>query len=225
MVTPGTPDVLHFSPVDQPANRLEFARWIVCAENPLTSRVVVSHWATFFGRGIVETVDDLLIAGIASGSLRNFWIGLRLHLCRTMHGRSSHCIGGLSALLTYRQASVYRHDAAVSDPQNRLLTYMPRLRLRRRLFVTLCWLRFRGSFTEKRRLPVMPLQPAGITEVAFGSPNGSQWRRRSLSTKYLHHDQRTAPFAMVTTFDGPGGESGIAQRDRSNTPAGTDIDE
>ena len=41
-------------------NRLDLANWIVAAENPLTSRVVVNRlWKIFFGAGISKRLDDL----------------------------------------------------------------------------------------------------------------------------------------------------------------------
>ncbi|MCA9033796.1 MAG: PSD1 domain-containing protein [Planctomycetaceae bacterium] len=218
-VTPGTPDVLHSWPVDQPANRLEFARWIVRAENPLTSRVVVNrHWATFFGRGIVETVDDFGLQGSPPDHPELLdWLAVTFVQDDAWSIKSLH--RRIVSSSTYRQASVYRHDAAVSDPQNRLLTYMPRLRLEAEI-IRDSVLNASGVLSLKKGgPPVMPLQPAGITEVAFGSPKwnvsgGEDRYRRSIYTMI----KRTAPFAMVTTFDGPGGESCIAQRDRSNTP-------
>ncbi|MCH7989527.1 MAG: DUF1549 domain-containing protein [Planctomycetes bacterium] len=57
-VQPGTPASLHPFPNEAPKNRLGLAQWLVDKENPLTARVIVNrHWAEFFGRGIVETVE------------------------------------------------------------------------------------------------------------------------------------------------------------------------
>ena len=66
---------------------------------------------------------------------------------------------------------------------------------------------------------VYPPQPAGVTEVAYGSPGwptstGEDRYRRSVYTFM----KRTAPFAMFNTFDAPSGESCVARRDVSNTP-------
>jgi hypothetical protein len=66
---------------------------------------------------------------------------------------------------------------------------------------------------------VRPPQPAGVTEVAYGSPKwepsqGEDRHRRGIYT----FQKRTAPFAFTTTFDGPTGEACIARREVSNSP-------
>ena len=67
--------------------------------------------------------------------------------------------------------------------------------------------------------PVRPPQPGGVTEVAYGSPkwNPSKGEDRYRRSLYIYQ-KRTAPFAMLTTFDGGSSEACIASRDRSNTP-------
>ncbi|MEM7394859.1 MAG: DUF1549 domain-containing protein, partial [Verrucomicrobiota bacterium] len=63
-VGPGTPEVLHPFPGDQPKNRLGFARWLVARNNPLTARVTVNRqWAAFFGKGLVRTLSDFGMQG------------------------------------------------------------------------------------------------------------------------------------------------------------------
>src|SRR5690606_27040732 len=59
-VEPAVPAVLHDLPpgVKKPS-RLDFARWLVSPDNPLTPRVAVNRlWQRYFGRGIVETEND-----------------------------------------------------------------------------------------------------------------------------------------------------------------------
>jgi hypothetical protein len=58
-----------------------------------------------------------------------------------------------------------------------------------------------------------------VVEVAYGNvkwvaDQGPDRHRRSVYT----FQKRTAPFAMLTTFDAPSGEACIARRDVSNSP-------
>ena len=58
-VQPGTPASLHPFPENAPKNRLGFAQWLVDENNPLVARVTVNrHWLEFFGRGIVESIEE-----------------------------------------------------------------------------------------------------------------------------------------------------------------------
>src|SRR5260370_12104290 len=58
-VSPGVPSVLPPLPAGCNNNRLGFARWLVDPSNPLTARVTVNRfWQTYFGAGLVKTVED-----------------------------------------------------------------------------------------------------------------------------------------------------------------------
>src|SRR5437762_14184829 len=53
------PAVLPPLPPSQTTNRLDFARWLVSPEHPLTARVEVNRlWQQFFGVGLVKTAND-----------------------------------------------------------------------------------------------------------------------------------------------------------------------
>jgi cytochrome c553 len=54
-------------PMDQKGSgRLELARWIASAENPLTARVMANRiWHYLYGQGLVRTVDDFGVTGEA----------------------------------------------------------------------------------------------------------------------------------------------------------------
>jgi mono/diheme cytochrome c family protein len=58
-VQPALPAILPPLPPGAPTNRLEFAKWLVSPEQPLTARVIVNRfWQQFFGTGLVKTASD-----------------------------------------------------------------------------------------------------------------------------------------------------------------------
>ncbi|MCA9083293.1 MAG: PSD1 domain-containing protein [Planctomycetaceae bacterium] len=217
-VSSGLPESLRFGGAG-PQTRLEFAEWLVSDLNPLTARVTVNrHWQAFFGTGIVKTVDDFGAQGEPPSHPELLdWLAVTFMKDDAWSVRQLHRRIVTSA--TYRQSAVVNPMATQIDPGNRLLSFSPRFRLdaeiiRDQLLVAA------GVFSDKiGGPPVKPLQTAGITEVAFGSPkwnvsSGPDRYRRSLYT----FTKRTAPFAMLSTFDAPTGESCIAQRNNSNNP-------
>ncbi len=60
VVLPATPAVLpKLDVTGRRANRLDLARWLMSADNPLPARVFVNRlWMLYFGQGIVKTMDD-----------------------------------------------------------------------------------------------------------------------------------------------------------------------
>ena len=218
-VEPASPEILHAWPAELPKNRLGFAKWLMNSGNPLTARVVVNRqWAAFFGRGIVATVDDFGMQGSPPDHPELLdWLAVTFMTGDKWSMKQLHRRIVTSA--AYRQSSTYRIDAAKVDPENRLLTFMPRLRLEAEI-VRDSILQASGTLSHKRGgVPVRPLQPKGVTEVAYGGQGwnasaGEDRYRRSIYT----HIKRTAPFAMITTFDGLSGEACVANRSRSNTP-------
>jgi hypothetical protein len=107
---------------------LELARWLTDPQHPLTSRVFVNRvWQKLFGTGLVRTVDDFgatgeppshpqLLDTLAVEFVEDGWSLKRL-------------VRRLVLTRAYRQASDYREDAFMRDPENRLLWRMPKRRL------------------------------------------------------------------------------------------------
>ncbi|MES2462206.1 MAG: DUF1553 domain-containing protein, partial [Armatimonadota bacterium] len=121
---------------------------------------------------------------------------------------------------TYRQSSVITHEKQAKDPENRLLSYSPRLRLEAELIRDSA-LAESGLLSAKIGGPsVFPPQAPGITtDGAYGPlkwtvSTGEDRYRRGLYT----FSKRTAPYATFATFDAPSGEATCARRDISNTP-------
>src|SRR5262249_27517682 len=112
----------------QGSGRIELARAIASAENPLTARVMVNRvWQQHFGRGIVATASNFgalgerpthpeLLDYLAQRFMTGGWSLKALH--REIL---------LSA--SYRQASADVSAGAAIDPENRLLWRMNRRRL------------------------------------------------------------------------------------------------
>ena len=218
-IDPGVLSVLNPLPTDAPKNRLSFARWLVSRENPLTARVVVNRtWASFFGRGIVKTLDDFGFQGsppsdpelldyLAVQFMEDGWSLKKLHRF-------------IVTSQTYKQSSHSNAIGQEKDPENVLLWRGPRMRLDAEE-VRDAALKSAGLLSEKMFGPsVFPPQPPSVTtEGTYGAMNwatsqGADRYRRSLYT----FTKRTAPFAFANTFDAPSGEACIVRRDKSNTP-------
>jgi hypothetical protein len=218
-VTPGVPAFLAARPQDWPRNRLEFARWLVAAENPLTARVAVNRqWQALFGRGLVKTVEDVGLQGdlpthpelldwLAVEFVRQGWSMKKLHKLIVMSA-------------AYQQSSHVTPELLKQDPDNQFLTRGPRVRLEAEL-IRDSLLRASGQLSTKMGGPsVFPPQPPALsTEGVYGAikwtPSAGEDRyRRGLYT-FL---KRSIPYGMFSTFDGVTGENCLARREISNTP-------
>lgn len=216
-VIPGTPGVLPSLPKDVPNNRLGFARWLVSEDNPLTARVIVNrYWQSFFGTGIVKTVEDFGVQGewpshpelldwLAVEFMSKGWDVKRM--VRTMVTSA-----------TYRQSSRVTKDLLERDPANRLLARGPRLRLSaetirdQALFVS-------GLMVERTGGPsVKPYQPKGLWEELAGKvykqDHGASLYRRSLYTFW----KRTIVPPTMVALDASMRESCQVRQSRTNTP-------
>ncbi|MCH2160901.1 MAG: PSD1 and planctomycete cytochrome C domain-containing protein [Phycisphaerales bacterium] len=218
-VEPGVPAFLPPLGAEVTApNRLDFARWLVDRENPLTARVQVNRaWERFFGRGLVETQEDFgtqgdppsnqaLLDHLAVRFMDLDWSWKAL--CRE-----------IVTSATYRQDSARRASLDLDDPDNQLLARGPRFRLDAEAIRDSA-LSAAGRLDERMYgPPVFPPQPPGIWQVTY---NNSSWKaaedgnryRRGLYTFW----RRTAPYPAMITFDASSRETCVSRRIRTNTP-------
>ena len=216
-VLPAFPVALPAKAGGAPRNRLDFARWLVAPENPLTARVAVNHyWQTFFGAGLVRTVEDFgaqglppthpeLLDWLATEFMRTGWDVKAMHKLLVMSA-------------TYRQSARVTPELLARDPENLLLARAPRPRLPAEMVRDQA-LALSGLLVEKIGGPsVLPYQPAGLWKELSGTDHvpehGEKLWRRSLYTYW----KRTSPPPMMATFDAPGREMACVRQTRTSTP-------
>ena len=218
-VAPGTPAILPALEVaGTPPNRLDLARWLVAAANPLTRRVLVNRaWQQFFGLGLVETDADFGLMGTPpSHPLLLDWLALEVE-------RQGWSLKRLHRLIVtsraYRQSSRVSPLQAEHDPRNRLFARQARLRLDAELVRDVA-LVASGLFSPGfGGPPVYPPIPAGATAVGqvkrdWPTSTGPNRHRRGLYT-FLY---RASPPPSLAVFDAPDGYQSCTRRGRSNTP-------
>jgi len=217
-VAPAVPGFLPALAAGVGADRLRLARWLVSRENPLTARVQVNRlWQSFFGTGIVKTVDDFgsqgewpshmeLLDWLAVEFMDSGW-DLR-HMERLMVMSRA-----------YQRASTVTPEVLSRDPDNRLLGRGPRLRLAAP-FIRDQALAVSGLLVPKVGGPsVKPYQPEGLwQELAGGAgykpDKGEGLYRRSL---YTYWKRTIAPPSMIN-FDAATREVCTVRESRTNTP-------
>ena len=217
-VTPGVPEILPQPKPEWPNNRLGLARWFVDRGNPLTARVTVNrYWQSFFGYGIVKTVDDFgsqgewpvhpeLLDWLAVEFMDSGWNVKAIQKLMVMSA-------------AYRQSSKATPELIEKDPNNRLLARGPRIRLGpeevrdQALYAA-------GLLVPKIGGPsVKPYQPPGLwQELSSGGgyvqDKGEGLYRRSLYTYW----KRTVTPPFMANFDSPNREVCTVYENRTNTP-------
>ena len=225
-VTAGTPKIL--PPLkakgSEPPNRLDFARWLFSANQPLTARVAVNRiWRHHFGEGLVRTVADFGRYGDRPSHPELLdWLAVRF-VESGWDVKAMHRLIVSSA--TYRQASRRRPDAELVDPQNRLLAWFPRVRLPAEQIRDGA-LAAAGQLSTRIGGPsVFPVQPAGLYEergqdlpgnsnFKWADSTGEARVRRSVYTYW----KRMMLHPVMATFDAPTRQVCVARRAVTNTP-------
>lgn len=217
-VEPGTPAFLPALNAKS-ATRLDLARWLVQADNPLPARVTVNRfWQEFFGRGLVRTSEDFgaqgerpthpeLLDWLAGKFIDSGW------RVKTVHRL-------IVTSATYRQASKARPEVDVRDAGNTLLARQVRLRLPsehvRDSALVVSDLLYPAIGGRSIRPPI----PPGVVELSYGQ--GVKWPESQGQDRYRRGlyilFQRTVPYPMLVNFDSPDATLPACRRERSNTP-------
>ena len=217
-VRPAVPSAFDVADSYQPRNRLEFARWLVSRRNPIVARVVVNRfWQSYFGHGLVRTPDDFGVQGsVPTHPQLLDWLA-------TEFVSSGWDMKHLNRLIvtsnTYRQSARVPVKASKEDPDNLLLTHMPRVRLPaeqirdQALAVSGLLSRTVGG------PPVFPVQPAGYWKerVLPGKWTNSMGHDRYRKSIYSYW-RRMALHPTLELLDAPARENCVVKREISNIP-------
>jgi hypothetical protein len=219
MVEPATPHALNPFPAGAPRNRLGLARWLTDPQNPLVARTMVNRlWEQLFGNGLVETLEDLGTQG-ATPTHRELLDFLAWRFMHEDGWSVKKLLREMVLSATYRQDSKVSKEALEKDPDDRLYTRAPRVRLSAEQVRDQA-LAVSGLLDEQLGGPsVMPWQPKGI----WLSPwNGQDWKKDTGTNQYRRavytYWKRTAPYPSMMSFDGVAREVCTSRRIRTNTP-------
>ncbi len=215
-VHPATPAMFSSMPADAPLNRIGLARWLLSEDHPLTARVAVNrYWQRFFGRGLVQSTDDLGSQGTppTNPALLDY---LALYFVE-----SGWDVKALQKLIvmsaTYQQASNVSAALHERDPDNVLLGRGPKVRLSGEMLRDLA---LASSGLLNRKIggkSVKPYQPDGLWRMNGGRyerDTGQDLYRRSMYTLW----KRTVPHPTLRTFDVPTRANCEVRRQKTSTP-------
>jgi hypothetical protein len=168
-----------------------------------------------FGTGLVKTAEDFgsqgeppshpeLLDWLATEFMRDWDVKRLMKLLVTS--------------ATYRQSSRITPAALGRDPENRLLSHAPRVRLSAEMVRDQA-LASAGLLVENIGGPsVKPYQPSGLGKELSGTDleldHGDKLFRRGLYTFW----KRTSPHPTMTAFDAPGREMCCVRPSRTDTP-------
>jgi hypothetical protein len=186
--------------------RLAFARWLTRPDHPLTARVIVNRlWKHHFGAGLVrslgnfgksgtppthpELLDWLAREFVSPSPLGGEGSGVRGWSIKSMHRL-------LMTSATYRQSSAVTPEREKADPDNRLCSRMPMVRL-----------------DAEQMYDALLLVAGRLDPTPFGPPDAVQTRPDGLVTPaqtargwrrliYVRQARKQLP-THLETFDAP----------------------
>lgn len=200
-------------------DRLELAKWIIHAENPLTPRVAANQlWIRLVGAGLVRTPDDFGTRGAPPSHPQLLdWLADEYQDCGWSTKRMIRQIVTSS---TYRQSSRYRQELRTADPLNSLWHRQNRFRVEAELVRDIS-LSAAGLLVSAIGGPsVYPPMADEVAKLSFRSnyvwptSTGSDRYRRGMYTFF----KRTLPHPNLDTFDCPDATAALMRRETSNTP-------
>ncbi|MBN9523643.1 PSD1 domain-containing protein [bacterium] len=217
VVTEGVPAAFHPFPTGE-KNRLTLAKWLVGKDNPLTARVVANRfWEQIFGTGLVRTSEEFGAQGeLPSHPELLDWLAVELQ----SDWNVKRFLRLLVTSAAYRQSSKVTPELVERDPENRLLSRGPRVRLTAEMVRDQA-LAAGGLLSAKMYgASVKPPQPNLGLSAAFGrsidwQPSAGEDRyRRGVYTEW----RRSNPYPSMSTFDAPNRDACTVRRARTNTP-------
>lgn len=195
--------------------RLELARWITSAENPLTPRVMVNRlWHYHFGTGLVATPSDFGYMGSPPSHPELLdWLAREW---QRGGGRWKPLHRLIVTSQAYRQSASFRADAARIDADARLLWRFPPRRLsaeelRDSMLLTA------GKLNLTMGGPGFRLHKYLQDNVATYVPldaHGPETYRRAV----YHQNARAAPVDLLADFDCPDNAFAAPRRSSTTTP-------
>ncbi len=215
-VFPNTPESILPFPKELPKNRYGLSQWLTESNHPLTARVAVNrYWQNFFGTGLVKTSEDFGNQGdMPSHPELLDWLAVNFResgwdikkLCKLM---------AMSA--TYQQDSKVMPTTRDKDPENRLLSHGPSIRLSAEMIRDNA-LMASGLMNNKiGGKSVKPYQPEDLWEInntSYKADEGDDVYRRSLYVLI----KRSVPNPTLATFDATSRSYCVARRQQTNTP-------
>ncbi len=200
-------------------DRLQFARWLVSDDNPLTARVIVNRiWGYIFGQGIVETPEDFGTQGI-SPTHPELLEYLAYHFSHSWQWSLKRLIKEIVLSATYQQSSAITPEKVEKDPYNHYYSRMSRIRLSAEQIRDQA---LAVSGLLNRRVggkSVMPPQPDGVWQIVYSS---AKWEAEHPEDKFRRglytYWKRTTPYPSMIAFDSPSREFCVSRRIRTNTP-------
>jgi hypothetical protein len=215
-VFPNTPSFILPFPDNLPENRYGLAQWLTHPDHPLTARVAVNRfWQNFFGTGLVKTTEDFGAQGeLPSHPQLLDWLAVTFR-------ESGWDVKALNKMIvmsaTYRQDSRVSPEVREKDPENRLLSLGPSVRLTAEMIRDNA-LAASGLIDKQiGGKSVKPYQPDGlwsINNATYVPDTGAAVYRRSLYVLV----KRSVPNPTLATFDAGSRSYCVVRRQTTNTP-------